>query len=127
MGRVYFRLGTIHALSDHDHRSAVGWFEKALPLLERPSPSELAADLGRHGEAFVSMGVSYWEVGQRERAVALTEKGIRMMEQAVEQHTFDRALLAVPYNNLAAMHRALGSPVRAKQYQEMAARVKNMK
>jgi tetratricopeptide (TPR) repeat protein len=127
LGRVYFRLGTIQALNGHDHRSAIGWFEKALPLLERPSLGELGGDLGRHGEAFVSMGVSYWEVGQRQRAVALTEKGIRMMEQAVEQHTFDRALLAVPYNNLAAMHRALGSPVRAKQYQEMAARVKNMK
>ncbi len=127
LGRVYFRLGTIHALSNRDHQSAVGWFDKALPLLERPAPSELAADLGRHGEAFVSMGVSYWEAGQREKAVALTEKGIRMMEQAVEQHTFDRTLLSVPYNNLAAMHRALGAPACAKEYQEMAARVKNMK
>ncbi len=73
------------------------------------------------------MGVSYWEAGQREKAIALTEKGIRFMEQAVEQHTFNRTLLAVPYNNLAAMHRALGSPDRAKQYQEMASRVRNEK
>jgi tetratricopeptide (TPR) repeat protein len=127
LGRVYFRLGTIYALGNHDHGSAVGWFDKALPLLERPSARELAGDLGRHGEAFVSMGVSYWEAGQREKAVALTEKGIRMMEQAVEQHTFNRALLAVPYNNLAAMHKSLGSPERAKQYQEMAARARNDK
>jgi tetratricopeptide (TPR) repeat protein len=127
LGRVYFRLGTIHALNNHDHRNAVAWFEKALPLLGRPSPSELGGDLGRHGEAFVSMGVSYWEVGQRQKALALTEQGIHMMEQAVEQNSFDQKLLAVPYNNLAAMHRSLGAPARAKEYQEMASRVKNMK
>jgi tetratricopeptide (TPR) repeat protein len=126
LGRVYFRLGTIQALGNHDHGSAVGWFDKALPLLERPSPNELAGDLGRHGEAFVSMGVSYWEAGQREKAVALTEKGIRLMEQAAQQHTFDRALLAVPYNNLASMHRSLGSPEMAKRYQEMASRAKKL-
>ena len=127
LGRVYFRLGTIQALGNHDHQSAVGWFDKALPLLGRPSPSELGGDLGRHGEAFVSMGVSYWETGQREKALAVTEKGIHMMEQAVEQHTFEQKLLSVPYNNLAAMHRALGAPAKAKEYQEMASRAKNMK
>ena len=127
LGRVYFRLGTIQALGNHDHRAAVAWFDKALPLLERPSANELTADLGRHGETFVSMGVSYWEAGQREKAVALTEKGIKWMEQAVKQSTFDRALLAVPYNNLAAMHRKLGSGDLANRYQEMATRAKDEK
>ena len=57
------------------------------------SPEDLAGDLGRHGEAFVSMGVSYWETGQREKAVALTQKGIKWMEQAVKQGTLDRSAL----------------------------------
>ncbi len=96
LGRLYFRLGTIHALGNHDHRTAVAWFDKAIPLLERPSPNELTADLGRHGETFVSMGVSYWEAGQREKAVALTEKGIKWMEQAVKQDTLRPCLARGP-------------------------------
>ena len=72
LGRLYFRLGAIHAMNKHDHQAAVGWFEKALPLLERATPEDLAADVGRQGEAFVGMGVSYWETGQHDKAVALT-------------------------------------------------------
>ena len=124
LGRLYFRIGTIHALRDHDHSVAVGWFDKAIPLLERPSPEDLASDLGRHGETFVSMGVSYWESNQREKAVALTEKGIKWMEEAVKQGSLDRPALAVPYSNLASMHRKLGSGDKADQFQEMASRAK---
>ena len=36
------------------------------------------------------MGVSYWETGQRQKAVELTQKGIKWMEQAVKQGTLDR-------------------------------------
>ena len=35
LGRLYFRLGAIHAVGDKNHRTAVGWFDKALPLLEK--------------------------------------------------------------------------------------------
>ena len=107
LGRLYFRLGAIHALRNGDHKTAVAWFDKALPLLDRPSPDNVAADLGRQGEAFVSMGVSYWQIGQREKAVYLTQQGVRWMGQAVDQNALDRSALAVPYGNLAAMQRAL--------------------
>jgi tetratricopeptide (TPR) repeat protein len=127
LGRLYFRLGTIHAVRDHDHRAAVVWFDKAIPLLEYPAPEEAAADLGRQGEALVSMGVSYWEAGQRQKALALSEKGIKQMEQAVKQGTLERAALGVPYNNLAAMHRKLGAADKADRYEEMASRTKKEK
>ena len=128
LGRLYFRLGAIHATRDHDHRAAAGWFNKALPLLERSAPEELAAaDLGRYGETFVSMGVSYWEAGQRQKAVALSEEGIKWMEQAAKQGTLDRSALSVPYNNLAVMHRKLGESDKADRFQEMAARAKKEK
>lgn len=127
LGRLYFRLGTIHAMGNHDHPAAVEWFDKAIPLLERPSLEDLAADLGRQGETFVSMGVSYWEADKKEKAVALTKKGIKWMEQAVAQGTLDRPALAVPYNNLAAMHRKLGSTEKADRLQEMAVRAKKEK
>ncbi len=124
LGRLYFRLGAIHAIRDSNHRVAVTWFEKAIPLLDKPIPEDAFSDLGRHGETFVSMGVSFWEVGQREKAVNLTQKGISLMEKAVSQGALDRSALIVPYNNLAAMHRQLGASNEAAKYQEMASRIK---
>ena len=127
LGRLYFRLGAIHAIRDKNHRAAITWFEKAIPLLEKPIPREALADLGRHGETFVSMGVSYWESGQRERAVELTQQGVKLMEQAVKDGSLAERALAVPYSNLASMHRQLGAKADAARYQEMSARIKKSK
>ena len=49
------------------------------------------------------------------------------MEQAVKQGTLDRSALAVPYGNLAAMHRKLGADDQADHFQELASRVKEEK
>ena len=127
LGRLYFRLGTIHALGEKDHKAAVAWYNKAIPLLNRPSIEDLADDIGRHGESFVSMGVSYWEIGQQKKAVALSEKGIEWMEQAVKQNTLNRSSLTIPYNNLSAMHRKLGSTDKADRFHKMAGRIKEAK
>jgi tetratricopeptide (TPR) repeat protein len=127
LGRLYFRLGTIHALRDRDHAAAIAWFDKAVPLFERSTAEEPPADPGRHGEALVSMGVSFWETSQPKKAVDLTEQGIKWMEKAVKQGSMDRASLAVPYNNLAAMHRQLGAADKADRFQEMASRAKTTK
>jgi tetratricopeptide (TPR) repeat protein len=127
LSRLYFRLGTIHATRDRDHRAAVTWFDKALQIIDRQSPEALAADLGRHGESLVSMGVSYWEAGQRQKAVALTEKGIKWMERAMKQGQLSPSTMAVPYNNLAAMHRKLGAADLADHFQAMASRAKQEK
>ena len=124
LGRLHFRMGAIHAIQDHDHQAAIGCFEKAIPLLEDVAPEDFATDMGRHGESFISMGVSYWEVGQKEKAVELTQKGIKWMEQAATDGLLDKSALAIPYNNLAAMHRHLGSADLADRFQEMASRVK---
>lgn len=124
LGRLYFRMGTIYAMRDRNHKAAVQWFDKAVPLMEQGAPDEFAGDLGRQGESLVSMGVSYWEIGQRDKAVELTQNGIKWMEQAAKQGTLDRSSLAVPYGNLAAMHRKLGANEKADRYQEMAGRLK---
>jgi len=125
LGRLYFRLGSIRAVGDH--AEAIRWYDKAIPLLEKPTTEELAADLGRHGESFVTMGVSYWEAGHQKKAIALSEKGIALMEQAAREGTLDSTALAIPYNNLSAMHRTLGAADKATRYQEMASRAKKEK
>ena len=124
LGRLYFRLGAIYAIRDENHRVAIAWFDKAVPLLERPIPKEAFADLGRHGETFVSMGVSYWKSGQHEKAVKLTQTGTDLMEQAVKQGALAGSALAVPYENLASMCRQLDRGQEAERFEEMADKVK---
>ncbi|MEN6558236.1 MAG: hypothetical protein ABFC54_08670 [Thermoguttaceae bacterium] len=128
LGRLYFRIGAIHAAHDQDYKTAIVWFDKALPLLEQlPTAEMTAADLARHGESLVSMGVSYWQAKQERRAVALTQKGIRLMEQAVGQGALADSSLTIPYNNLSAMHRKLGNAEQASRFEEMASRTKEEK
>jgi hypothetical protein len=54
------------------------------------------------------MGVSYWEVGQRERAYEMTEAGVQLVEQGVAEGLIAAETLTVPQGNLNAMARALG-------------------
>jgi tetratricopeptide (TPR) repeat protein len=124
LGRIYFRVGAVYALRDQNHRTAVTWFEKAIPLLEKPLPPEALPDLGRHGETFVSMGVSYWESGQREQALRLTQAGIALMEDAVKRGLLDEKALPVAYGNMATMYRHLGQNDPAERFDSMAARIK---
>jgi tetratricopeptide (TPR) repeat protein len=127
LGRLYFRLGATHSVDDKDHRAAVPWFDKAVELLGKSYPREVLGDLGRHGETFVCMGVSYWETGQREKAVKLTEHGLGFMEDAASQGALDKSALSVPYGNLASMHRQLGQGDKAERFEEMASRNKGTK
>ncbi len=122
LGRLYFRLGTLHVAQDELHEKAVVWFEKAQPLIELPLPASLQTDIGRQGETLVSMAVSFWSVGQQQKAVELTDAGAKLMERGVEEGVLDADALQVPYNNLATMHRYLGDDKAADKYTELAER-----
>jgi len=124
-GRAYFRIGAIWANNRNDHRTAVIWFEKAVPLLGKQPPEEAMPDLARLGDSFVSMGVSYWQAGYQKKAVALTEHGANLIEEAIRRNGGNRSLLATPYTNLATMHRELGDGAAAAHMQEMAQKAKD--
>jgi tetratricopeptide (TPR) repeat protein len=113
LGRLYFRLGSIHAIMGQDHRQAVTWFDKAVPIFEESSANLGDSERGRLGETLVSMAVSYWETGQRDRAVQLTEQGVKNMEQAVKSGVMQASALEIPQANLATMQRSLASPSRS--------------
>ena len=98
-----------------------------VPLLERPIPTAALANLGRHGESFVSMGVSYWDTGNHDEALRLTAEGIKLMQQAVKDGTLEEEALHVPYTNLATMHRFLGDDEQADAFGELAAKTTDVK
>lgn len=123
LGRLYFRLGAIHAIGESkDHQAAIPWFDKAVPVLEKSVARVEAMEKGRLGETLVSMGVSYWETGNRDKGMDLTSRGVALMEEATREGTLDKAALEVPYSNLATMYRQLGKPDEARKYVEKASK-----
>jgi hypothetical protein len=90
--------------------------------LERPLPATAASDVGWVGESFVSMGISYWQVGRKEDGVRMTEHGLALVEQGIKDKVIGDHALTAPYTNLAYMHRELGDDAKASGFIEMATR-----
>ncbi|RCS52672.1 hypothetical protein DTL42_07480 [Bremerella cremea] len=114
LGNVFFRAGTIQAVQKENHHAAADWYDLALPHLTAPSLKTDSPDI--RGEALVSMGVSYWTIGHRQRGVELSEQGKSLIESAIAQDPSLRKKLVVPLDNLAQMYRQLGDTQRSEQY-----------
>jgi tetratricopeptide (TPR) repeat protein len=124
LGRLYFRLGAIQAVGEGNHQVAINWFGKASVLFEQVADRIAPKEAGRLGDTFISMSVSYWEVGQHQRALDLTGRGVDLIEFGVNGGSLDRSALEVPYGNLAIMHRRLGQDSEADKYHQEALKVK---
>ena len=124
LGRLYFRLGAIQAIGEGNHQVATNWFDKASVLFEQAADQIPAEEAGGLGDILISMGISYWEVGQRERALDLTKRGVDLIQLGIQGGSLDRSALKVPYDNLAIMHRHLGQDGEADKYHEEALKVK---
>jgi len=127
VGQTYFRIGAIHAIHRKNHIEAAKWYGKAVAWLEKPLPPSLTNQLGPHGETFISMGVTFWSTGDRDRAVQLTEQGTHLLERAVKDKLLAESALSVAYSNLSSMHEKLGDRRKSKKFSEMATRVDTTK
>lgn len=120
VGQLYFQTGAVYAVHKLDHAKAVPWYDKAAPLLTNNRPaSELYAPR-REGEMLVSMGVSYWQTGNKVKALEITQKGVELVEAAVECGVLAKDTLAVPYGNLASIYEQMGESKNAAKYSELA-------
>ncbi len=115
LGELYFHMGAVYAVHFDDHEAACQWYDRAADYLLNPMPVTTIATPSRHGEALVSMGVSFWQTGQKERATELTEAGLRLVENAVEGGLLEPEAVDVPYGNLAFMYSQLGRSLPAKR------------
>lgn len=123
MGRLYFQIGAVYAIHEDDHEAACQWYNQAADLLLNPVPVTTLAVPQQHGDALVSMGVSYWQTNERERAVELTLAGVDLIEQAVDAGLLNSTSLSIPYENLSAMYQALGKEEPAARYQQLARQI----
>ena len=123
---LYFQLGTLEASGQASrppakpdkkaHVRAAGWFAKAIPLFQ-----QIETHLGRYeqpvlGQMYVSIGFTYWEVGERDYAVQITEYGISKLESAVDSELISVKVLATPYTNLSNMYENVGRSDEAEAY-----------
>jgi len=122
VGDLLFRIGILHSLQHGAHATAVTWFDKVVPLWEGNSTFQEQGELGRLGESFVSMAISYWQVERRDDALSLSRKGVDLMVEAVDQDQLAERSLAVPYGNLSTMYAEQGNDEQSKTYAEMASR-----
>jgi len=121
LGNLYFRVGAILAVRKNDHVVATNWYQLALPHLTHESVQSLMLD--RRGETLVSMGVSYWQVGEKPKAIELTEQGKQMIEQAVAAGRAGQEKLLVALQNLSKMHSSVGNAGVSRHYESLAGRI----
>jgi len=122
MGDLMFRIGILHSLQRGDHATAVTWFDRGVPLWDDNDYFARQGELGRLGESYVSMAISYWQVERREDALELSRRGVDLMVTAVDAGNLEERALAVAYGNLATMYAEQGDEQRSRDYAEMASR-----
>ena len=120
VGRLYFQIGSLYAVHRGDHAEAIEWYAKATPLLSQDVPVGVQAHPRIHGETFISMGVSYWKQGQKDRAIELTEQGAEILQHAVVEGLLPPETLSISYGNLASMHKQIGNGSDARAFAELA-------
>jgi hypothetical protein len=125
LGDLMFRIGILHSLQRGDHATAVTWFDRAVPLWSGNDCFARDGELGRLGESYVSMAISYWQVERREDALELSRQGVDLMVTAVDEGQLEERALAVAYGNLSTMHAERGDDEQSRNYAEMASRAES--
>ena len=124
LSRLYFRLGAIHAIGMKNHRSAIAWFDRTMPIFDDILPGLTTEEVGRVGEMLVSMGVSYWEMDEKDEAVRLSELGLKKIRAAVDDGALEQTSLLIPYSNLSTMWSKLDVPDKAERYHKLAVKIR---
>ncbi len=141
LGNLYYRTGFIYSLhaqyaaegktknsllkSEVDyHRSAVYYYEKAIPYMMTAVRQRHFRDQLALGEMTAGMSVSYWEVGNHARTEDLLKAGILCLEHHVAENPKDKQRLAIPYENMAQVLRYLEKPQEAVKYERKLADMK---
>ncbi len=125
LGDLMFQVGIMHSLRNSDHATAVTWFDKTIPLWNQNEQVVQDNELGRVGESFISMAISYWQVERRDDAIDLSRTGVDFMVEAVDREKLEEQSLSVAYGNLATMYAEQGDTEKSQAYAEMATRVES--
>ena len=126
LANLYYQLGRLDATGAIDrktttsdkaaHTRAIAWFAKSIPLFQLIEASLDENEKPFLGKMYADIGFSYWAVAEREYAVQITEYGIGKLEEAVDAELITEDVLAIPYENLSSMYKAMGRLEEAENY-----------
>jgi tetratricopeptide (TPR) repeat protein len=116
LANLYYQMGRIQATGLSNDNEAISWFTTAIPLFQQVEPHLDDYEQPRLGEIYVSIGVSYWNIGEKEYALKISEYGIEKLVEAVEQKIVPEKILSIPYENLSAMYEKTGHKEKAENY-----------
>ena len=125
--QLNFVIGSIYAIRDDNHYEATDWYAKARKMFVGSSFTTPLYSKRGHGEMYVSMGLSFWEIGAHDKGVRITQTGADLMKQAVESGSLQLQAMAVPYGNLATMHAKLGRSEKSQEYAKLVAKLETVK
>jgi len=120
LGEAYFHLGAIYGVAREDHEKALTWYDHAEPLLTAPIPAWCASHRVIVGDQLVSIGISNWELGQKQRGIELSEKGLANLQAAATDGDAPKSSLTTALTNLSYMHSAVGNRDKAREFTELA-------
>lgn len=121
--QLNFVIGSVYAIRDQNHDEAAEWYTKARRAFVGSSFATPLYSKRGHGEMYVSMGLSFWEAGEQDKGVQLTQTGADLMKDAVESGSLQLKAMAVPYGNLAAMHAKMGRGGKSQEYAKLVAKL----
>ena len=123
---LYYQIGTLEASGQAGQTAvkpdrkaytrAAGWFAKAIPLFQQIEASLDDYEQPFLGEMYVSIGATYWKLGEKDYALQITEYGVEKLEDAVANHLYTEKNLATPYKNLSTMYEATGRTEEGEEY-----------
>ena len=126
LGSLYYQLGRLEAsgltkqppvqADKKTHGNAVPWFAKSIEVFQNIEASLDEYEQPVLGEIYVSIGVSYWMIGEKDYALQISEYGIGKLERAVDNELLDERVLATPYENLSTMYKNMGRLEEAENY-----------
>jgi tetratricopeptide (TPR) repeat protein len=113
-----FLLSAIHAIGKKDHTAAIRWYEQAEPHFSKIDPESFGP--GTIGDRLISIGVSYWALGEKQRALDITEQGRKRIEEFVAAERIPKKSLATAFRNLSVIYAGLGREQESAEFVEMA-------
>ena len=126
LANLYYQIGTLEASGQASrppvpksvatHTRATTWFAKAIRLFQQIEASLDVYEQPVLGEMYVSIGATYWAVDKKEYALQITEYGVEMLLDAVDNKLYTEKDLSTPYLNLSTMYKEMGRTEEAENY-----------
>jgi hypothetical protein len=113
---VLFARGVVDSVGIGNHEAASVWFRRMLSAMDDPRAKPYPSEAIIRGDQLVSIGVSFWQIDAKQNAIEVTERGLQLIDSAIDVGWATAGDRMVAVENLKAMHASLGNAEKAEFY-----------